>query len=213
MTTFAQWYCNCASHGAPGCNVVPKEDYDVLALRVTKAERESLDIHSAGSEMAELYTAVAAELARSRRMHDETSVKWQTRVDQCDALAAELAGCKQQLAVAPTYEKMMAHHGVQEERIRELEAAMQSVMDASFSQDAAYKIAERALPSQETPVRRAHSKSEYKRLTTLGVECLPPETPPKYGTCSDCGGMGGAHLTNCRHWHRSVAENSCEGGK
>lgn len=31
----------------------------------------------------------------------------------------------------------------------------------------------------ETPVRRAHSKSEYKRLTTQGVECLPPENSEK----------------------------------
>ena len=28
-----------------------------------------------------------------------------------DALEAELAGCKQQLAVAPSYAKMIAHHG------------------------------------------------------------------------------------------------------
>ena len=28
----------------------------------------------------------------------------------------------------------------------------------------------------ETQVRQAHSKSEYKRFTALGVECSPPET-------------------------------------
>ena len=29
---------------------------------------------------------------------------------------------------------------------------------------------------KETPARQAHSKSEYKRLTALGVDCTPPET-------------------------------------
>jgi len=43
---------------------------------------------------------------------------------QYQALAAELAGCKQQLALAPTYEKMIAHHGIQEARIRDLEAEL-----------------------------------------------------------------------------------------
>lgn len=33
------------------------------------------------------------------------------------------------------------------------------------------------LPQSQTPAPRAHSKSEYKRLTALGVECSPPETP------------------------------------
>jgi hypothetical protein len=41
--------------------------------------------------------------------------------DEHRTLAAELAGCKQQLALAPTYEKMIAHHGAQEQRIHELE--------------------------------------------------------------------------------------------
>jgi hypothetical protein len=40
------------------------------------------------------YDALAAELAISRRMHDETSVKWQTRVDQCDALEADLTASR-----------------------------------------------------------------------------------------------------------------------
>jgi hypothetical protein len=40
------------------------------------------------------YDALSAQLAESRRMHDETSVKWQMRVDQCDALEAELARVK-----------------------------------------------------------------------------------------------------------------------
>jgi hypothetical protein len=29
---------------------------------------------------------------------------------------------------------------------------------------------------KETPARQAHSKSEYKRLTALGVDCTPPKT-------------------------------------
>ncbi|HEY3679010.1 MAG TPA: hypothetical protein VGL45_09840 [Bradyrhizobium sp.] len=48
-----------------------------------------------------------------------------------DALAAELAGCKQQLALAPTYEKMIAHNGSQERRIAALEAALWDVIDIS----------------------------------------------------------------------------------
>jgi hypothetical protein len=46
------------------------------------------------------------------------------RINEASELRNELAGCKQQLALAPTYEKMTAHHGAQEARIRELEAAL-----------------------------------------------------------------------------------------
>lgn len=37
------------------------------------------------------------------------------------------------------------------------------------------------------------------------------ETPPKYGTCPECGGMGGAHLTSCRH-SPTQAETKGESG-
>jgi hypothetical protein len=47
-----------------------------------------------------------------------------------DALEAELAGCKQQLAVAPSYAKMIAHHGRQEQRIATLETVLRGLLDA-----------------------------------------------------------------------------------
>jgi hypothetical protein len=45
-------------------------------------------------------------------------------IAHAEVLAADLAGCKQQIAMAPTYEKMIAHHGAQEARIAALEAAL-----------------------------------------------------------------------------------------
>jgi hypothetical protein len=46
--------------------------------------------------------------------------------------------------------------------------------------------------ASETPVRRAHSKSEYKRLTAMGVACAPPETVCK-------------HPMNLVHYHGFVS--------
>jgi hypothetical protein len=91
MTTFAHWYCNCASHGAPGRNVVPKEDYDALALRVTKADRESLDLHSAGSEMAELYDALAAELASAKTPRKGSWSMHESEIEERDRLESRIA--------------------------------------------------------------------------------------------------------------------------
>jgi hypothetical protein len=67
-----------------------------------------------------------------------------------------------------------------QERIRELETALkdwihQAGMYAHWSPQ---RIQENigVYFTAETPVRQAHSKSEYKRLTALGVECTAPET-------------------------------------
>jgi hypothetical protein len=49
-------------------------------------------------------------------------------------------------------------------------------MHARIVNETADAIAkDRGLTSE---TRRAHSKSEYKRLTALGVDCTPPETAP-----------------------------------
>jgi hypothetical protein len=60
-------------------------------------------------------------------MKDEYG-EW-VRSEDYDALAAELAGCRQQLTLAPTYEKMIAHHGAQEVRIAELEAVVRELVE------------------------------------------------------------------------------------
>ena len=64
-----------------------------------------------------------------------------------------------------------------ESRISQLEALLRRVVEqpndpASWCAD----IVRLAPSAAATPLRRAHSKSEYKRLTALGVECAPPET-------------------------------------
>lgn len=51
-------------------------------------------------------------------------------MEAINRLSAELAGAKQQLALAPTYEKMIAHNGAQEARIATVEAASTSLIDA-----------------------------------------------------------------------------------
>jgi hypothetical protein len=98
------------------------------------------------------YDAVVAELraqlAESRRMHDETSVKWQTRVDRCDALEAIIRRFK----------------------------ALPVDCDDSVH-DKLWEDANALVAFKESTPRVAHSKSEYKRRTAMGVECAPPETP------------------------------------
>jgi hypothetical protein len=70
-----------------------------------------------------------------------------------------------------------------DQRVSHLESALRGILalaDISKPVDAdALTAAVRrgwvALQSETLP-RRAHSKSEYKRLSALGVECAPPET-------------------------------------
>src|ERR1700728_1205110 len=60
-------------------------------------------------------------------------------------------------------------------RIRDLEAALEKIANMGFSPVSAHiHTALEAIrgSAKETP-RQAHSKSEYKRLTALGVECTP----------------------------------------
>lgn len=80
-------------------------------------------------------------------------------------LEAELAGYKQQLALAPTYEKMIAHNGAQEARIRELEAALRTICDpekCAWTAAAMLRIAENALrgPRGEAGHTRVTSANE-----------------------------------------------------
>jgi hypothetical protein len=53
-----------------------------------------------------------------------TTIDRRRLIEYVKEMQAESAGCKQQLALAPTYEKMIAHHGVQEARIQHLESAL-----------------------------------------------------------------------------------------
>jgi hypothetical protein len=128
-----------------------------------------------------------------------TDFEYDSMVRERDRFAAELAGCKQQLALAPTYQKMIDHHGRQEERIAQLEAQLRILIDEIAVRGIPIRLsdASAALASfaAETPPRRAHSKSEHKRLSALGVECAPPEmmthcphrnSAPPFGECKDC---------------------------
>jgi len=104
---------------------------------------------------------------------------------------------------------------INHDRIRALEAAARQVIDERYDSDGEYLSAaitrlERLLESQtETPVR-AHSKSEYKRLTALGVECVVTEKETKsyidsdfkrptsfsgwiQGPCENCGKLSTEH--------------------
>jgi hypothetical protein len=112
-----------------------------------------------------------------------------------DALAAELAAEKEFRAA----ERQVLIENA--DRIAQLEAFLRRVVErpndpASWCAD----IVRLAPSAAATPLRRAHSKSEHKRLTALGVECAPPETqcPPcqlELGgqRCGDCGYPGAEH--------------------
>jgi hypothetical protein len=166
-----------------------------------------------------------AQLAESRRKHDETSIKWQTRVDQCDALEAELTNYKAnarsadaleeqlerkyaRIALLETALKRYAHHDfwkcdavkVQTDELDqivdtrlpctcglvEVLATLETGTELGTPQgEAGDRAGPRVSPPLETPLRRAHSKSEQKRLTALGVECVVRE-PPHCASCS-CG--------------------------
>lgn len=148
-------------------------------------------------------------------------------------------------------------------RIRELEAALRQIRDVGQRHRDPYvegswfaAVADSALGSsaktptteltsvssqsasaQETPVRHAHSKSEYKRLTTLGVKCTPPETacehsqavripegngstrsycpecgktfPTPYVTCVYCAGKHGDHGNDCPQITKEKRTEQC----
>ena len=92
--------------------------------------------------------------------------------DEYDAVAAELAVEKEFRAA----ERQVLIENA--DRISQLEALLRRVVEqpndpASWCADIV-----RLAPSA-TPLRRAHSKSEYKRLTALGVECAAPDTAAK----------------------------------
>lgn len=74
-----------------------------------------------------------------RQVRGEVVTTYKQLVAECeadrDALAAALAGCKQQLALAPTYEKMMAQGGSQAALVRELAEALRLAESYMFSDD------------------------------------------------------------------------------
>jgi len=72
----------------------------------------------------------------------------------------------------------------QDEGYERLKVALREISEgAKISALATYQAIDKArvlLTDLETPARQAHSKSEYKRLTALGVECAAPETGAKH---------------------------------
>jgi hypothetical protein len=97
---------------------------------------------------------------------DVTPIKVVAQADY-DAVVAELAAEKMahSVTIAEEHESRTAF----QDRIAQTEAALlrHGHKDGSCGLCA----------SLESTPRVAHSKSEYKRLTAMGVECAPPETP------------------------------------
>jgi hypothetical protein len=100
----------------------------------------SMELCHGGNEKAYIAAErdrLKAELANSRRMHNETSVKWQTRVDQCDALAADRDQISLTLAVAKAdRDKWFG-------RARDLQAALTLLYDKWENGDDCYEDPER----------------------------------------------------------------------
>jgi hypothetical protein len=124
------------------------------------------------------YDAVVAELRASIRIGECTADKLvEARRMHDDALAAELASTKEM----DKLHDRQAHEYYEELKDAESSIALLSARNAQLEavllrhghKDGSCGLC----ASLEEPPRVAHSKSEYKRLAELGVECAPPATP------------------------------------
>ena len=125
--------------------------------------------------------------------------------------------------------KTVAAH---EDRIKDLEAERDELaLDTTKSDAEAY---EKRICELEEALERYAQNQPWDRVAELeaalseGAEYLHAFTPggtpavdafiakwsdrtaPKYGTCPDCGGMGGAHMVHCRHSPTQALETKDE---
>lgn len=97
-------------------------------------------------------------------------------------LEADIEGARSELALCEANRECSSR--VNHVRIAQLEAALKEILREIDDIPSWKKLPcvedARALlnPTFAAKPPRAHSKSEYKRLTALGVECVPPETKP-----------------------------------
>lgn len=119
--------------------------------------------------LASEYDTLAAELADSQAKQR--------------ALVEEVSLWKENHKFASKLADDLTQDGIKErDRIRALEAALREMRKhmsgKSYDTIVLGEIINNALATAETPIRQVHSKSEYKRLTALGVECVVtvPET-------------------------------------
>lgn len=130
---------------------------------------------------ADLVNAVTEAVQPLKARIDQLEGELNQAVDERAALAAELE--RERAGGTPCF------MGRQSDRIRALEAAgndLRASVVAAYPIELPASAAERIrrfdalFASQaETPVRQVHSKSEYKRLTALGVECVVTEAETK----------------------------------
>lgn len=146
---------------------------------------------------------------------------------QIDALETELAGCKQQLALVSTYEKMIAHNGAQEARIHELEAALRTICDpekCAWTAGAMFHIAENALRGRQGTARDIQASGQMPGSAEVTLTCevvdvapkgIATESPAPFCLCAafECHGQdsAAAHGARCRNyrsdeWHRLERE-------
>jgi hypothetical protein len=97
------------------------------------------------------------------------------------------------------------------DRINELEATVSQMKEAIY-----WALGERDdFPPEPEPLagkyrQRYWWRTELRKRSGLPIGGITAETPPKYGTCPECGGMGGAHLTTCRHSPAFAAETGAK---
>ena len=127
-----------------------------------------------------------AQLAESRRKHDETSIKWQTRVDQCDALEAELAAEKQFRAL----ERQVLVESANRIVALEADLAFQKDLLSKYHVQQRGKTFDAGTPSANTAfvsafeIRAAESSAQYTGSVTDSIDIA--ENPHEAPHCPSC---------------------------